>query len=1682
MVANIEKKSVKTVKTPENINEEISANKPPEINSSSVNTTKSETPTKLVQAANKYLSQTLPAKKKTIYKKKAVKNMLNDPLKIDTKDIKSSKVNEDNFVPIKNIKQELPDLSDSSVNSFQQNNSQFELKKPFKKRDFEKIDTKPKIMDPVVVKKEIDVGNESDDLPLSTVQSTVLENKLIDDPFEFKTEESDLEKSSNSTIHKRYRKTKLKTPLKANNVHKVKSSKVVMLKKRLLKGVKKKKIQHTSSDSDHQKSRRMKLYSFWNGPKRHRVASLNAIAKVHCLYENESRGAFLELLKPKRARTPEKQSSDSDPPSPPVQRTLRSAPGMRGVGKHWDMHTSSSSEESVSSAESSNENLSKIIEPPPSYKQKQLLKNKEKPKKVSKPAASATSASSTTAAKRRNRTEIVMDLKDMVVRKRMASLNATAILAASYSPEKRSKCGSSDETESSEESDDSDDDDSNVSKHKRRHYVEKDSDDNDRKVISNKKKVSVIVNQDTDVTITGVYVNSTTRSTHLHEGYCSIAGMQYRISATSHTQTNATAVSTETLQLHSGAPNSDQSTAGGSNGSDQQSSGAPPMQPCKSYTPLGALSSMQPPGVPPPASATVSVGGSGVVVQPPVPPPPPPLAPPAASLSPMSAAATGRVRHSCSSAFSAPPYGPPPPHTHHHLHPATKVEHPPPHGYIHGYYQPAGPLISTHHPHSHVAPQPGPVLGPISSASQSTSSGGGDTPHNPQPPTAAAFRYTSYSAPAGAPPPGYSYGFPPTQYYTSAQYGPSAHQPHFHHQDLCYTSSAPYPPYIHSKAYPAPSGPYHRRYISAPPPQYYPQEVYSSSQGAQQSTQVVTAVSTTGSAGPGGTFQPPPTGPPPPPTLVETYQPPPTGPVSIVEPYPGPPPHYFGYSTSVGPPPGCYSHSPPTRSLAFIDASYQSCPCPMQSCPKNVHTGPLTGDGKRSNMTVIAKESTGMPLPPVALALPLEPASVVGPPSPARGSAGMPPPPSPAGATYQPVSTPKQEDTNNNCPTPENKPTVTNKTRRKARVGKDMVRNTIASNFTYRQTENTMLLMCHSTDSTVKREALSPENEVIIIEKDSNENRLTPIVEDDVPFTKGCIKPQTAIVLPEKVENICTARVKPLEEDDCSKHSPDTTTIEEDTSQPKIDDAESKLEDRLPVPIESNDTLEDTNGVTSNSNSNSNCEQETTSTTTIKEETIDNNCRSKSPTGTKRKLNDDEENENDETIQVQKKQKSSYKDLINKNPGTIQIINGKKKLVCQVSPNRNLQKTKIIARKPRRTSSPKIMKVGVKRKKSQDDIAKKKCKTIKSLTTASMDKSNDIKNVSDENLILKEKNTIICAKSVAESKTAKKTAPALLDSLLLNNNNNNNNNSSSIDQTIDSVISSICAEETILPTSISDEKCIDEKKNTIVENDKISEDIVPEKLPTATTNKHTGRIVTRRKSKLTKAKSRNNTKKNVKVIKPVEVVPMPIMKVPRRSSLTPRWSNGWSWEGEPYQARVFLNSDDTVVTRTCYPAMRHIEGDVIYPRDCVLLKSGQRKIDLPFVAKVAALWENPEDGEMMMSLFWFYRPEHTEQGRLPTDHPDEVFASRHKDTNSVACIEDKCYVLTFFEYCRYYKSVRLLEDDSDDPEQIVPMPECGTYPRNNRQPPKNQTTSPDLVFFCSRVYDFRQKRVVKNPN
>ena len=54
------------------------------------------------------------------------------------------------------------------------------------------------------------------------------------------------------------------------------------------------------------------------------------------------------------------------------------------------------------------------------------------------------------------------------------------------------------------------------------------------------------------------------------------------------------------------------------------------------------------------------------------------------------------------------------------------------------------------------------------------------------------------------------------------------------------------------------------------------------------------------------------------------------------------------------------------------------------------------------------------------------------------------------------------------------------------------------------------------------------------------------------------------------------------------------------------------------------------------------------------------------------------------------------------------------------------------------------------------------------------------------------------------------------------------------------------------------------------------------------------------------------------------------------------------------------------MARICYASMKHVEGDVVSPRDCILLASGNRKKDLPFVAKVTALWESPDDGKSFL--------------------------------------------------------------------------------------------------------------------
>lgn len=191
-----------------------------------------------------------------------------------------------------------------------------------------------------------------------------------------------------------------------------------------------------------------------------------------------------------------------------------------------------------------------------------------------------------------------------------------------------------------------------------------------------------------------------------------------------------------------------------------------------------------------------------------------------------------------------------------------------------------------------------------------------------------------------------------------------------------------------------------------------------------------------------------------------------------------------------------------------------------------------------------------------------------------------------------------------------------------------------------------------------------------------------------------------------------------------------------------------------------------------------------------------------------------------------------------------------------------------------------------------------------------------------------------------------------------------------------------------------------------------------------------------------------------------------------------RATNGWRPVGMPTEREVFIAGEDETALRQCYEGVER-DGEVIHVRDTVLLRSGPRKKSLPYVAKISALWEDPKTGELMMSLFWYYRPEHTQGGRDPSAHcENEIFASRHQDENSVACIEDRCYVLPLAQYCRFCALVKRRAEGAP-PGSASMVPCCPDFaPPSHRCVPTD--VDPELVYLCRHVYDFRYGRILKN--
>lgn len=471
----------------------------------------------------------------------------------------------------------------------------------------------------------------------------------------------------------------------------------------------------------------------------------------------------------------------------------------------------------------------------------------------------------------------------------------------------------------------------------------------------------------------------------------------------------------------------------------------------------------------------------------------------------------------------------------------------------------------------------------------------------------------------------------------------------------------------------------------------------------------------------------------------------------------------------------------------------------MQSCPKNGLTGPLTGDSKRSNMTSISKDS--MPLPPVALALPLEPNSITGPPSPARGSAGMPPPPSPAGATYQPPPPLTKQESHS----PDNSDGCKLEKKRKARVGKAMVRNNIAAGMQ----QNTMLLMCNPQNqhyvSTVKREIESPKEKEIMEEK----RELCSSDEETKPVTENLPVPLATIEL----------IAEPIE--------PDTNVSQEPGI---LEDSRSQKESK-PIEKESCPLPEPMQPVVS---------------------TVAENVKVKNM---KRKLSMTKESKEVETeLSPAKKQKvGSYKFLIKKETNCVKINNGKRKLIEEPPVPEEINQR----RKSTSTSNKPTAKRRLSVAKEEPGKRPKIAKTVPETVEAVQENQKS-------------------------SKALQRSSVAVLDNLFAKN---------SIDRTIESVVKETSGVRTATSTDVVDakpaaSKCV--KSNKEAGSNKKS-----------TNNQKT--VQTKVKSECKKIEKSRKSKCNE------VLVPQAITKVPRRSLHAPKWSNGWRWEGEPYQSKVFIN-------------------------------------------------------------------------------------------------------------------------------------------------------------------------------
>lgn len=70
----------------------------------------------------------------------------------------------------------------------------------------------------------------------------------------------------------------------------------------------------------------------------------------------------------------------------------------------------------------------------------------------------------------------------------------------------------------------------------------------------------------------------------------------------------------------------------------------------------------------------------------------------------------------------------------------------------------------------------------------------------------------------------------------------------------------------------------------------------------------------------------------------------------------------------------------------------------------------------------------------------------------------------------------------------------------------------------------------------------------------------------------------------------------------------------------------------------------------------------------------------------------------------------------------------------------------------------------------------------------------------------------------------------------------------------------------------------------------------------------------------------------------------------------------------------------------------------------------------------------------------------------------------------------KHVLINYYLYFRYRKSIRAIEQGIEEVPSIVPALKQST----GHEVPFN--TNSELILFCRRVYEFRLRRLIKNPS